>query len=139
MRSFYHLVLLISSGLLFSSIDQLSAQNVYEDLKVNSFENVIITASENTYLHISHDRSHKITVKADGRIVHKIKTTVSGDTLNVHLLNPDELGNTKIEIYIRMPKVKKVILAGSGHVEIIDGFNPNQLQAMADYNCLLCT
>ena len=139
MRSLYHLLFLISSGLLLTSVQQLSAQTVRDERKVNSFENVIISATENTYVHISYDRLHKITVKADGRVVHKVKTTVSGDTLNVQLLDPGEVGDAKIEIYIRLPKVKRVIIAGSGQVEIIDGFNPNQLQAMADYSCLLCS
>jgi hypothetical protein len=108
----------------------LSAQTVQDDRKVNSFENIKIFASDNTYVHISYDRSHKITVKADGRLVSKVRTTVAGDTLTVHLLDLEEVGNAKIEIYIRSPKVKKVIMAGSGQVEIIDGFNPNQFQAL---------
>ena len=139
MRSLRHLLVLISSGLLLTNIHELSAQTVQDDRKVHSFENVIISASENTYVHIAYDKSHKITVKADGRVVHKVKTTVLGDTLNIHLLNPAELGNAKIEIYIRSPKIKRVIMSGSGQVEIIDGFNPNQLQALTSYNCSLCS
>jgi hypothetical protein len=112
---------------------------VLDDRKVSSFENVIISASENTYVHISYDRSQKITVKADGRLVHKIKTTVSGDTLNVNLIDLKDLRDAKIEIYIRLPRVKKVIMAGSGQLEIIEGFNPNQLQALTGYICPLCS
>ena len=96
MRSIRHLLVLISSGLLLTNIHELSAQTVRDDRKVHSFENVIISASENTYVHITYDKSHKITVKADGRVVHKVKTTVLGDTLNIHLLTPAELGNAKI-------------------------------------------
>ena len=139
MRPLCHFLVLFSSGLLLTNIHELSAQTVRDDRKVHSFENVIISASENTHVHISYDKSHKITVKADGRIVHKIKTTVSGDTLNIHLLDRADLGNAKIEIYIRLPKIKRVIMAGSGQVEIIDGFNPNQLQAIASYDCSLCS
>ena len=139
MRSLRHLLVLISSGLLLTNIQELSAQTVQDDRKVHSFENVIISASENTFVHITYDKSQKITVKADGRVVHKVKTTVLGDTLNIHLLNPAELGNAKIEIYIRSPKIKRVIMTGSGQVEIIDGFNPNQLQALTSYNCSLCS
>src|SRR5262245_52287217 len=98
MRSFYYLLVLISSGLLLTNIHQVSAQTVLDDRKVSSFENVIISASENTYVHISYDRSQKITVKADGRLVHKIKTTVSGDTLNVDLIDLKDLRDARIEI-----------------------------------------
>jgi len=139
MRSFYYLLVLISSGLLLTSIHQVSAQTVLDDRKVSSFENVVISASKNTYVHISYDRSQKITVKADGRLIHKIKTTVSGDTLNVDLIDLKDLRDAKIEIYIRLPRVKKVIMAGSGQVEIIDGFNPNQLQALTGNICPLCS
>ena len=138
MRSFYHLLILISSGLLLTNIQPLSAQVVQDDRKVNSFENIVIAASENTYVHISYDRSYKIRVKADGRIVHKVKTTVSGDTLNVHV-NPEELGNSKIEIYIRIPKVKKVVIAGSGIVDIVDGVGPGDLQATGGDISFLCS
>ena len=139
MRSFYHLLVLISSGLFLTNVHELSAQTIQDDRKVHSFENVIISASENTYVHISYDKSHKITVRADGRIVQKVKTTVLGDTLNIHLLDPAELGNAKIEIFIKSPKVKRVIMAGSGQVEIIDGFNPNQLQTLTSFDCSLCS
>lgn len=139
MRPLYHLLVLISSGLLLTNIQQLSAQTVQDDRKVNSFENVIISASENTYVHISYDRSHKITVKADGRVVHKVKTTVTGDTLNVHLLDAEGLRNAKIEIYIRSPKVKRVIMAGSGQVDVIDGFSPGDLQTLVGNSYLICS
>ncbi|HMG93774.1 MAG TPA: DUF2807 domain-containing protein [Chryseolinea sp.] len=132
MRSLYHLLILISSGLFFTNTP-LSAQIVQDDRKIKSFENIVISASENTYVHISYDKSHKITVKADGRNVHKVRTTVSGDTLNVHL-NPEELGNARVEIYIRVPKVKKVTIAGSGVVDIVDGIGPGDLQTtLVDY------
>jgi hypothetical protein len=139
MRSFYHLLVLISSGLLLTNVHQLSAQTIQDDRKVQSFENVIISASENTYVRISYDKSHKITVRADGRIIQKVKTTVLGDTLNIHLLDPAELGTAKIEIFIKSPKVKRVIMAGSGQVEIIDGFNPSQLQTLTSFDCSLCS
>ena len=120
MRSLFHILILISSGLFLTNIQPLSAQVVQDDRKVKSFENIIISASENTYVHISYDKSHKITVKADGRNIHKVRTTVSGETLNVHL-NPDEVGNARIEIYIKGPKVKRVIIAGSGIVDVVEG------------------
>jgi hypothetical protein len=138
MRSLYHLLILISSGLLLTNIQPLSAQVVQDDRKVKSFENIVIAASENTYVHIRYDRSYKITVKADGRIVHNVKTTVSGDTLNV-LVNPEELGDSKIEIYIRIPKVKKVVISGSGIVDIVDGVGPGDLQATGDDMGFLCS
>src|SRR5215204_6453970 len=106
MRSLHHLLVLISFGLFLTNIP-LSAQVVQDNRKIKSFENIVISASENTYVHISYDKSHKITVKADGRNVHKVKTTVSGDTLSIHL-NPEEIGNARIEIYIRVPNVKNV-------------------------------
>jgi len=80
MRSLFHILILISSGLFLTNIQPLSAQVVQDDRKVKSFENIIISASENTYVHISYDKSHKITVKADGRNIHKVRTTVSGET-----------------------------------------------------------
>lgn len=138
MRSLYHFLILISSGLFLTNIQSLSAQVIQDDRKVKSFENIVIAATENTYVHISYDRSHKIIVKADGRMVHKVKTTVSGDTLNVHL-NPEDFGNSKIEIYIRIPKVKKVVIAGSGIVDIVDGVGPGDLQATGDYSSYLCS
>ena len=138
MRSLYHLLILISSGLLLTNIQPLSAQVVQDDRKVKSFENIVVAASENTYVHISYDRSHKITVKADGRIVHKVKTTVSGDTLNVYI-NPEEFGNAKIEIYIKIPKVKRVVIAGSGIVDIVDGVGPGDLQATGNDSSFLCS
>src|SRR5262245_13870327 len=134
MRSLFHFLVLISSGLFLTNVQQLSAQTIQDDRKVNHFENVIISASENTYVHISYDRSHKITVKADGHLIHKVKTTVIGDTLNVQLLDPGEHKNAKIEIYIRSPKVKKVIMAGNGQVDVIDGFNPDEFQALIAHN-----
>ena len=132
MRFLYQLLVLVSSGLFLTNIQHLSAQTVQENRKVNSFENVIISASENTYVHISYDKSHKITVKADGRVVHKVKTTVLGDTLNIHLLDADHLRDAKIEIYIKSPKVKRVIIAGSGQVDVIDGINPGDLQTFVN-------
>jgi hypothetical protein len=137
MRSLHHLLILISSGLFLTTIP-LSAQEVQDDRKIKSFENIVISASENTYVHISYDKSHKITVKADGRNVHKVRTTVTGDTLNVHL-NPEEIGNARIEIYIRVPKVKKVMIAGSGVVDIVDGIGPGDLQATVVDNCFPCS
>jgi hypothetical protein len=128
MRSLYHLLILVSSGLFLTNIQSLSAQVVQDDRKIKSFENIVISASENTYVHISYDRSHKITVKADGRNIHKVRTTVSGETLTVHL-NPEEFGNARIEIYIRVPKVKRVTIAGSGVVDVVDGIGPPDLQA----------
>jgi len=121
-----------------TNVQPLSAQVVQDDRKVKSFENIVIAASENTYVHISYDRSHKITVKADGRIVHKVKTTVSGDTLNVHI-NPEEFGNAKIEIYIRVPKVKRVVIAGDGIVDIVDGVGPGDLQATGNDSSFFCS
>ena len=139
MRSFYHLLVLISSGLLLTNIYQVPAQTVLHERKVNSFENIVISATENTFIHVSHDRLHKIIVKADGRVVHKVRTTVTGDTLNVHLLDPEEIGNARIEIFIKSPKVRRVIMVGSGEVNVIDGFNPNQLQALTSYICPQCS
>jgi len=122
--------ILISSLVLSASTQLLSAQTIQEDRKVGSFEKINISASSNTYVHVSFDRSQRIVVKADGRQIHKIKTVVSGETLNVHL-NPEEVGNAKIEIYIRVPRIKKVTITGSGRVEIIDGLLPGELQATA--------
>ena len=139
MRSLYHFFFLISSGLLFTNVSQVSAQTVHEERKVSSFENVIIYASENTYVHVSYDRSYKVSVKTDGRVVHKVKTTVLGDTLNVYLEDPDTLGDEQIDIYIRLPKAKRVIIGGSGQVEVIDGPNPNQLQTLTGNSCPLCS
>lgn len=128
MRSLFYLLAVISSGFFFTSIGPASAQTVSHDRKVGGFENVIISASENTYVHIAYDRSHKITVKADGRYLQKIKTTVTGDTLNVYI-DPAELGSAKIDIYIRLPKVKRVVIAGSGQVNVVDPLLPVDLQA----------
>ena len=122
--------ILISSLVLSASTQLLSAQTIQEDRKVGSFEKINISASSNTYVHVSFDRSQRIVVKADGRQIHKIKTVVSGETLNVHL-NPEEVGNAKIEIYIRVPRIKKVTITGSGRVEIVDGLLPGELQATA--------
>jgi hypothetical protein len=128
MRSLHPLLVLVFAGLILAAIQPLSAQVVQHDRKVSNFENVVISTSENTYVHISYDRSHKITVKADGRHVQKIKTTVTGDTLNVYL-DPQEVGNAKVEIYIRLPKVRRVVIAGSGQVNVIDGTHPEDVQA----------
>lgn len=128
MRSLHPLLVLVFVGLILTAIQPLSAQVVQHDRKVSNFENVVISTSENTYVHISYDRSHKITVKADGRHVQKIKTTVTGDTLNVYL-DPQEVGNAKVEIYIRLPKVRRVVIAGSGQVNVIDGTHPEDVQA----------
>jgi hypothetical protein len=138
MRCLYHLLILISSVLLFTNIQPLSAQVVQDDRRTKSFENIVISASENTYVHISYDKSHKITVKADGRDIQKVRTTVSGDTLSVHL-NAAELGNARIEIYIRVPKVKKVTIAGSGIVDVVEGAGPGDLQATIAYSCSPCS
>jgi hypothetical protein len=48
------------------------------------------------------------------------RQTVLGDTLTVHL-NPEDVGNARIEIYIKLPRVKHVTIAGSGIVEVVDG------------------
>jgi hypothetical protein len=119
------------------NVQTLSAQVVQDERKVSSFENVVISTTENTYVHISYDRSHKITVKADGRTIQKVKTTVCGDTLNV-LLRPEDVGNARIEIYIKVPRVKHVTIAGSGKVEVIDGLN-GDLQAFVNIGGFLCS
>ncbi|HEX6890399.1 MAG TPA: DUF2807 domain-containing protein [Chryseolinea sp.] len=138
MRSLYHLLILISSGLFLTNIQPLSAQIVQDDRKIKSFENIVISASENTYVHISYDKSYKMTVKADERNIHKVRTTVSGDTLNVHL-SAEELGDARIEIYIRLPKVKKITIAGSGVVEVVEGTGAPDLQATVVDNCFPCS
>ncbi len=120
--------ILISPLVLFASTQLLSAQTIQEDRKVGSFEKINVSVSSNTYVHVSYDRSQRIVVKADGRQIHKVKTVVSGETLNVQL-NPEEVGNAKIEIFIRVPRIKKVTITGSGRVEVIDGLLPGELQA----------
>lgn len=130
MRSLHPLLILISSVLLLTTIQPLSAQLVKDERKVKSFENIVISASVNTYVHISYDRSHKITVKADGRSVDRVHTTVVGDTLSIHV--DQKLGNAKVEIYVRLPKVKKVKIAGGGVVDVIDGVGPPELQATVE-------
>ena len=125
------LIFILTSPLVLSASSQLlSAQTIQEDRKVGIFEKITVSASSNTYVHVSYDKSHRIIVKADGRQIHKVKTVVSGETLNVYL-NPEEVGNAKIEIYIRVPRIKKVTLTGSGRVEVIDGLLPGELQATA--------
>lgn len=106
---------------------KLCAQQSQEDRKVSSFENIVIETSANTYVYVSYDNTPRVTVKADQRVIDKIKTSVSDGTLTIHF-NSKQFDDIKAVVYVQVPIIKKVSISGGGNVEIIDGFDSNILQ-----------
>ncbi len=87
-----------------------------------------ISAAGGYEITVSYGQSYSIRVEDYNNLISKLKTEVEGNTLKIYY--EDEcVNNSKAKIYIMMPKIKELALAGSGDVKILGNMNPvNELK-----------
>ena len=129
MKPILRLIMLVLTGLVIfvHPALKLQAQPAQEVRTVTSFENIVIETSPNTYVYVRYDKTPSVTVKTEHRYIDKVTTSVSMETLTIHL-NSKHLEDALVEIYVHTPVVKKISLSGGGNVEFVDGFDNTLLQ-----------
>ncbi len=103
------------------------AQTIRQDRPLESFEDIVIDASASTYVFIEYHPSSNLVVKADRSVIKEVKTVVSGNTLKIYFQSKQR-DDTPVEIHIRLPLLKKIILSGEGNVEFKQREQQNLLQ-----------
>jgi len=120
MNTLFRILALIALLYLTEGIQKAEGQSIKQIRSVKLFENVILETSETTVVQIRESKVAGVTVKADAAWIDKIKTSVMGTTLIVHV-DEKYLDNGNIEICIQLPILRKVSLNGGGYVQITDG------------------
>ena len=120
MNTLFRILALIVLLYLTEGIQKAVGQPMKQARSVKLFENIVLETSDRTVVQIRESKVAGITIKADAALIDKIKTSVNGTTLTVHL-DEKNFDEGCIEICILLPILRKVSLNGGGHVQIIDG------------------
>lgn len=120
MNTLFRILALIALLYLTEGIQSAVGQPVKQVRSVKLFENIVLETSDRTLVQIRESKVAGITIKADAAWIDKIKTSVNGSTLIVHV-DEKNFDDGCIEINIQLPILRKISLNGGGNVQIIDG------------------
>lgn len=124
-RTLYlNIVLALSLILTFTSCKKelitANGRVITEDRNVGQFTG--ISSGGNTPVQIRYGRSYNISVKGSANIVPYFTTRVVNNKLNIGFAEHANIRHDDIEVVITMPTFNRILLSGSGKVEIEDGF-----------------
>lgn len=120
MSTLFRILALIALLYLTEGIQKAMGQPVKQARSVKPFENIVLETSDRTVVQIRESKTAGLTIKADAAVIDKIKTSINGTTLTVHLDEKDA-DDGSIEICIQLPILRKISLNGGGYVQITDG------------------
>jgi len=120
MNTLFRILALIALLYLTEGIQDATGQPVKQARSVKPFENIVLETSDHTAIQIREGKVAGITIKAGAAWIDKIKTSVTGATLTVHL-DEKSFDDGFIEICILVPVLRKISLNGGGQVQIVDG------------------
>jgi hypothetical protein len=120
MSTLFRILALIVLLYLTEGIQKAVGQPMKQTRGVKFFENVVLETSDHTVVRIHESKTAGIAIKADAGLIDKIKTSVTGTTLTVHLDDDQNFDTGNIEICIQLPILRKISLNGGGFVQIVD-------------------
>lgn len=87
-----------------------------ENRKVSDFTGIELSVAANVYL--TQADLYKVEIEADASILRQIETTVDGGKLRIKYVDRwySNFSNKKVNIYISMPRVNELSIAGSGDI-----------------------
>ena len=97
-----------------------------DDLITRSFSTdpfVSITNNISADIHITHDSTQSIEIKAQERIMNFIKLDVNNGMLTIGMKNNPPFNTKPIDIYISIPAISSYILNGSGNMDMVNSFD----------------
>jgi hypothetical protein len=105
-------------------------QSKQQKRAVGAFENVSVNTTEHTDILIQYAKVQQVIVKVDNVCINKIKTFISGETLNIYV-DKAQVGNAHVQVLVYTPRLVKVSIVGEGNVEVLDALVPSAIQAIA--------
>jgi len=123
------LIGLLSAGCAVKNCIQGEGKIITEQRDVNKPFDKISVAGEYD-ITISYGDNYSIRIEDYSNIISKLKTEVEDNTLKIHY-DGECINNSRAKIYIMMPKIKKLSLAGSGDVKILGNMQPVDMLKIA--------
>jgi len=117
MTTFFRILALIALLYMTEGIQKAMGNPMKQARPVKAFENVVLEAGDNAVIQIREAKIAGVTIKAEAALVSKVKTTVAGNTLTLHL-DENYFDDGRVEIFIQLPVLKKLSLSGGGNVQI---------------------
>jgi len=133
-----HLIAIVIASMFFHSFVANGAEKFEENRSIKDFNSISLSISAEVYLSQRDKFSVQIISNSDD-IIKEIKTTVSKGTLKIFVENPSRLwkqSGLQIKIFITMPDIEKLNIAGSGTIRAKKIVSDNISLSVAGSGCI---